>query len=75
MIGNVWEWVEDCWNDRYNGAPTDGSAWTNGQCEERVLRGGVFVYGPHYVRSAFHAKHSRYNRGPNAGVRLAITLP
>ena len=26
--GNVWEWTEDCWNDSYNGAPTDGSAWT-----------------------------------------------
>ena len=27
MHGNVWEWVEDCWNDSYVGAPTDGSAW------------------------------------------------
>ena len=29
MVGNVWEWVEDCYNDNYNGAPTDGSAWTD----------------------------------------------
>ena len=28
MVGNVWEWTEDCWHDSYNGAPTDGSAWT-----------------------------------------------
>ena len=28
MHGNVWEWVEDCYHDRYNGAPTDGAAWT-----------------------------------------------
>ena len=27
MHGNVWEWTEDCWNDNYNGAPNDGSAW------------------------------------------------
>ena len=28
MHGNVWEWVEDCNNNNYDGAPTDGSAWT-----------------------------------------------
>jgi formylglycine-generating enzyme required for sulfatase activity len=38
--GNVWEWTEDCWNESYNGAPADGSARTNGNCGERVLRGG-----------------------------------
>src|SRR5262250_484162 len=27
MSGNVWEWVEDCWHENYNGAPTDGRAW------------------------------------------------
>ena len=31
MHGNVWDWVEDCWNDEYNGAPTDGSPWTSEQ--------------------------------------------
>ncbi len=25
MHGNVWEWVEDCWNESYSGAPKDGS--------------------------------------------------
>ena len=29
MHGNVWEWVEDVWHDSYNGAPVDGSAWTD----------------------------------------------
>ena len=38
--GYVWEWVQDCWNDNYKGAPSDGSAWTTGDCEPRVLRGG-----------------------------------
>ena len=28
MLGNVWEWVEDCWHDSYEGAPTDGKAWS-----------------------------------------------
>ena len=30
MHGNVWEWVEDCWNDSYERAPDDGRAWTTG---------------------------------------------
>ena len=38
--GNVYDWVEDCYHDSYNGAPTDGSAWTSGDCTYRVLRGG-----------------------------------
>lgn len=40
MLGNASEWVEDCWNDTYSGAPTDGSAWLGGDCRGRVLRGG-----------------------------------
>jgi len=40
MSGNVWEWTEDCWNDRYAGAPADGTAWTTGDCGQRVQRGG-----------------------------------
>lgn len=27
MVGNVWEWFEDCWHESYRNAPTDGSAW------------------------------------------------
>jgi formylglycine-generating enzyme required for sulfatase activity len=43
MLGNVAEWVEDCWHDTYDGAPTDGSAWTkDANCDKRVLRGGSF---------------------------------
>ncbi|HYG85469.1 MAG TPA: SUMF1/EgtB/PvdO family nonheme iron enzyme [Azospirillum sp.] len=40
MNGGVAEWVADCWNTTYRGAPTDGSAWLTGDCKKRVLRGG-----------------------------------
>ena len=43
--GNVREWVQDCWHDNYQGAPSDGSAWKkehNGDCNGRVHRGGSF---------------------------------
>ena len=52
MHGNVWEWVEDCWNDSYEGAPADGSAWESGDCNRRVLRGGSWYNEPRNLRSA-----------------------
>ena len=41
--GNAAEWVEDCWNPSYRGAPNDGSAWMSGDCSLHVLRGGSFA--------------------------------
>ncbi len=40
MAGNIWEFAADYWHDTYSGAPTDGSAWTSGSDQFRVLRGG-----------------------------------
>jgi formylglycine-generating enzyme required for sulfatase activity len=42
MGGNVAQWVQDCWNSNYRGAPKDGSAWLTGDCSNHVLRGGSF---------------------------------
>ena len=52
MHGNVWEWVEDCWNGSYAGAPSDGSAWESGNCGRQILRGGSWGGDPGYLRSA-----------------------
>jgi formylglycine-generating enzyme required for sulfatase activity len=52
MAGNVLQWVEDCYQDDYNGAPSDGSAWTSGDCIRRVVRGGSWHSGPPALRSA-----------------------
>jgi formylglycine-generating enzyme required for sulfatase activity len=53
VLGNVWEWVQDCWHANYEGAPTDGSVWwVSGNCEYRVFRGGSWYDVPGYVRSA-----------------------
>ena len=72
--GNVWEWVEDCWNDGYRGAPTDGSAWESGECERRVLRGGSWYSVPELLRSADRDRYSAGGRLNNAGFRVARTL-
>jgi formylglycine-generating enzyme required for sulfatase activity len=72
--GNVWDWTEDCWNDTYQGAPTDGSARTSGDCKNRVLRGGSWDYDPRSLRSAFRARYSADDRDYDSGFRLARTL-
>ena len=54
MHGNVWEWVEDGWHDNYEGAPSDGRAWTSGgDGGSRVVRGGSWYSGPRFLRSAY----------------------
>jgi formylglycine-generating enzyme required for sulfatase activity len=74
MHGNVWEWVEDCWNDNYAGAPSDGSTWTDGDCSKRVLRGGSWLYTPTYLRSANRGKYPPGKRYNNVGFRVVRTL-
>ena len=55
MIGDVWQWVEDCGSEDYRGAPVDGSAWTSGDCTTRVVRGSAWFQGPETARSAARA--------------------
>ncbi len=74
VSGNVWEWVEDCWNEHYNGAPADGSAWTTGNCKKRVVRGGGWNGNPRYIRSASRLRGGSGGRGNNYGFRVARTL-
>jgi hypothetical protein len=69
MHGNVWEWVQDSWHDRYNGAPADGSAW-EGDGANRVVRSGgrwMFASG---CRSAFRYFNAPDTRFSLIGFRL-----
>ena len=72
--GNVWEWVEDCWNGSYAGAPADGSAWRSGNCDRRVLRGGSWYDGPRYLRAAVRNRNDAGYRNYFIGFRIARTL-
>jgi formylglycine-generating enzyme required for sulfatase activity len=51
MLGNVWQWVGDCWHDTYEGRPRDASAWTAERCTRRVVRGGSWEIFPRNVRA------------------------
>ena len=74
MHGNVREWVADCFNDSYNGAPSDGSAWLAGACRNRVMRGGSWYHTPWSVRSAFRVRGPANVRLDRGGFRLVQEL-
>ena len=71
MLGNAWEWTEDCWNASYAGAPADGSAWLAGDCAQRVLRGGSWSTVPRFARSATRYRNNADHRDNLTGFRLA----
>lgn len=68
--GNAAEWVEDCWNDNYRGAPNDGSAWNAGQCRLRVLRGGAYDSMAKAVRSTARFRYDTDVRYSANGFRV-----
>ena len=72
MHGNVWEWCADEWHSNYDGPPTDGSVWLDGNKDRSPLRGGSWVDFPIYCRSAFRNYYS-FRRGDyniDAGFRV-----
>jgi formylglycine-generating enzyme required for sulfatase activity len=89
MHGNVWEWVEDVYHDSYQGAPIDGSAWTNGETRSRGSkrreaeqdpyrsrgnRGGSWGNLPRGLRSANRTRLPPGYRNKYLGFRVARTL-
>lgn len=76
MHGNVWEWCQDCWHDDYQGAPTDGSAWTSGgDCFQRVLRGGSWIDAAEHISSSKRCRAPKnYRYCLDGGFRVAKTL-
>jgi formylglycine-generating enzyme required for sulfatase activity len=74
MHGNAWQWLEDCWHENYQGAPSGGSAWISGDCSRRVVRGGSWYGGPGELRSAIRFGDSSVYRYYGSGFRLGRTL-
>lgn len=73
--GNVWEWVEDCWTPNYEGAPSDGSARTDGDCRYRVTRSGSWYYFSKNLRSAWRGKYPAEAKSYGIGLRVLRELP
>jgi formylglycine-generating enzyme required for sulfatase activity len=72
--GNVWDWVEDCQDENYSGAPSDGTAWTSGDCSRHVVRGGSGHSSPQLRRSAERGKLATEVQSSGIGFRVARTL-
>lgn len=54
ILGNVAEWVGDCWDISYKDSPRDGTARLTGDCDRPILRGASYYDMPLYLRSANH---------------------
>ena len=75
MSGGVMEWVADCWNPDHNHAPADGGARTDGDCSQRVLRGGSWRHDQSYSTVTSRLSYDASVRYYTNGVRLARDLP
>ena len=74
MHANIWEWVQDCWTDNHKGAPKDGSARTDGNCERKSVRGGSWYYYPQVAKSPSRDSHPANLFSYNIGIRLGVSL-
>lgn len=71
MAGNVWEMVDDCLFPDYQGAPSDGSAWTKGDCETHVVRGGDYSSSRRGQRPSARVAAGVRTRSTSMGFRVA----
>ena len=75
VVGNVYEWTEDCSHSNYDNALADGSAWIeSGNCSRRAVRGGAWDSHADRVRSAARGSFTIGSRYNNLSFRVARTL-
>ncbi len=75
MLGNVWEWVRDCWNPDHAKAPADGTPRQDGDCRYRVTRGGSWYYVHTNLRSTYRSKFPTQGFSYGIGIRVVRELP
>jgi len=74
MIGNAWQAMADCWNESLAGQPADGTARTNGDCSDRVVRGGAWIVDRRETRPASRRQNATTQGANHAGFRVARAL-
>lgn len=74
MLGNVWEWVADCWHADYSNAPTDGSAWSAEPCRKHVNRGGGWGNNANSLRLSSRDADPNDASSDGMGFRVARNL-
>jgi len=71
MLGNLFEWNEDCWHWDYNEAPSTGGVWAGGKCDFRVLRGGSWYTSESDLRVSVRNNVNPDNKSNSLGFRCA----
>jgi len=74
MPGNLWEWVEDCWNDVHRSGLWGGSARSDGDCGRRTIRGGAWDDEHEDLRSGNRLSVPAERRYNTIGIRVARDL-
>jgi formylglycine-generating enzyme required for sulfatase activity len=78
MLGNAWEWSEDCFHADMSNVPTDGRAWMaedNGDCKARTPRGGAWASGTDWLKAISQSRDPIEYHSQLLGFRVALTLP
>jgi formylglycine-generating enzyme required for sulfatase activity len=78
MSGNVWEWVEDWYDEQFYGTPEAGQKNPLNRDKAsglRVVRGGVWHRDADSLRTAVRFKFEPNFRKSNIGIRCAGNLP
>ena len=75
MIGNVYEWTADCYQDNHIGVPTDGSAVTGPADCPHVVKGGSYFGTPPALRPGDRGRLTQDLEDTTLGFRLARSLP
>ena len=71
MTGNVWEWVEDWYEESYDTSNAEPGPSGPKQGLSRVIRGGSWAHAPRHTRVAYRSKNRPSYRYRSLGVRLA----
>lgn len=74
MLGNVWEWVGDCWHSDYSNAPRDGTTWLSDNCRKRVNRGGGWGNNANSLRLSSRDADPANTTSDGLGFRVARAL-
>lgn len=74
IIGNVSEWVEDCYDAARDHLPESGVPPAQHACARRVAKGGSWGTLAHNVRIAERLPYAPTHRDDSIGIRVARTL-
>jgi len=72
MAGNVWQWCQDNWSDKYYGESPAVDPQGPATGGDRVLRGGSWHSGPAHCRSARRDVGNPGHRNAGVGFRVVV---